>query len=111
MLGRLKSDQGQLFYEFRLGDAVPEAHLVRKIDTALELSWLRTELASHCSSTGRVDRSGLMIRMLPVEASLTILHGILSTSPGSQKSSGGAHPVMRRFGACRALLRDLYQRP
>jgi hypothetical protein len=24
MMGRLKSDQGQLFYEFRLGDAVPE---------------------------------------------------------------------------------------
>ena len=24
MMGRLKSDQGQLFYEFRLGDAVPQ---------------------------------------------------------------------------------------
>ncbi len=33
MMGRLKRDQGQLFYEFRLGDAVPEDHLVRKIDT------------------------------------------------------------------------------
>jgi hypothetical protein len=31
MMGRLKSDQGQLFYEFRLGDAVPEDHMVRKI--------------------------------------------------------------------------------
>jgi hypothetical protein len=30
MMGRLKSDQGQLFYEFRFGDAVPEDHLVRK---------------------------------------------------------------------------------
>jgi hypothetical protein len=40
MMGRLKSDQGQLFYEFHLGDAVPEDHLVRKIDTALDLSWL-----------------------------------------------------------------------
>ncbi|KRR08295.1 hypothetical protein CQ12_40915 [Bradyrhizobium jicamae] len=47
MMGRLKSDQGQLFYEFRLGDAVPEDHLVRKIDTALDLSWLRSELAPH----------------------------------------------------------------
>ena len=44
MMGRLKSDQGQLFYEFHLGDAVPEDHLVRKIDTALDLSWLRGEL-------------------------------------------------------------------
>jgi hypothetical protein len=34
MMGRLKSDQGQLFYEFHLGDAVPEDHLVRKIDAA-----------------------------------------------------------------------------
>ena len=33
MMGRLKSDQGQLFYEFHLGDAVPEDHLVRKIDS------------------------------------------------------------------------------
>jgi hypothetical protein len=28
MMGRLKNDQGQLFYEFRLGDAVPEDHMV-----------------------------------------------------------------------------------
>jgi hypothetical protein len=47
MMGRLKSDQGQLFYEFHLGDAVPEDHLVRKIDAALDLSWLRGELAPH----------------------------------------------------------------
>jgi transposase len=67
MMGRLKSDQGQLFYEFRLGDAVPEDHLVRKIDAALDLSWLRGELASHYSPMGRpsVDPE-LMIRMLVV---------------------------------------------
>jgi len=46
MMGRLKSDQGQLFYEFHLGDAVPEDHLVRKIDAALDLSWLRSELCT-----------------------------------------------------------------
>src|SRR5512144_3250279 len=67
MMGRLKSDQGQLFYEFRLCDAVPEDHLVRKIDTALDLSWLRGELAPHYSSMGRpsIDPE-LMIRMLVV---------------------------------------------
>src|SRR4051812_5150080 len=53
MMGRLKSDQGQLFYELHLSDAVPEDHLVRKIDAALDLSWLRTELAPHYSSMGR----------------------------------------------------------
>src|SRR6478736_5789635 len=67
MMGRLKSDQGQLFYEFHLGDAVPEDHLVRKIDAALDLSWLRSELAAHYSSMGRpsIDPE-LMIRMLVV---------------------------------------------
>ncbi|MGY3146642.1 transposase [Bradyrhizobium sp. USDA 3397] len=67
MMGRLKSDQGQLFYEFHLSDAVPEDHLVRKIDTALDLSWLRSELAPHYSSMGRpsIDPE-LMIRMLIV---------------------------------------------
>ncbi len=48
MMGRLKSDQGQLFYEFHLSDAVPEDHLVRKIDTC-------TSLFVHGSP---VDRSG-----------------------------------------------------
>src|SRR5881296_2617644 len=67
MMGRLKSEQAQLFYQFQLDDAVPEDHLVRKIDTALDLSWLRSELAPHYSSVGRpsIDPE-LMIRMLIV---------------------------------------------
>jgi transposase len=41
--------------------------MVRKIDTALDLSWLRSELAPHYSSMGRpsIDPE-LMIRMLIV---------------------------------------------
>ena len=67
MMGRLKSDQGQLFYKFHWADAVPEDHLVRKIDAGLDLSWLRGELAPHYSSVGRpsIDPE-LMIRMLVV---------------------------------------------
>jgi transposase len=67
MMGRLKNDQAQLFYEFHLSDAIPEDHLVRKIDAALDLSWLRGELAPHYSSMGRpsIDPE-LMIRMLVV---------------------------------------------
>src|SRR5713101_4726654 len=67
MMGRLKSEQAQLFYQFKLDDAVPEDHLVRKIDAALDLSWLRSELAPHYSSMGRpsIDPE-LMIRMLVV---------------------------------------------
>jgi transposase len=39
---------GSSWSQLRSGD-----HLVRKIDAALDLSWLRSELAPHYSSTGR----------------------------------------------------------
>jgi len=45
MMGRLKGDQGQLFYEFHIDDAVPADHTVRAIDAVLDLSWVRAELA------------------------------------------------------------------
>jgi hypothetical protein len=38
MMGRLNRDQGQLIYEFRLDEVVPEDHLVRKIGAVLDLS-------------------------------------------------------------------------
>src|SRR6476659_6528376 len=67
MIGRLKSDQGQLFYVSHLGDAVPEDHLLRKSATALDLSLLRIELAPYYSSMGRPSiYPELMIRMLVV---------------------------------------------
>jgi hypothetical protein len=44
MMGRLKSEQGQLFYQFNLEDAVPDDHLVRRIYADLDLSWLRLHL-------------------------------------------------------------------
>jgi transposase len=67
MMGRPKSEQGQLFYQFNLADAVPYDHLVRRIGAALDLTWLRSELASHYSLMGRpsIDPE-LMIRMLVV---------------------------------------------
>jgi hypothetical protein len=37
MMGRENNnDQGHLFYEFRLDEAVPDDHLVRKIDGVLD---------------------------------------------------------------------------
>jgi transposase len=65
MMGRQNNDQGHLFYEFRLDEAVPNDHLVRKIDAVLDLSWVHTELAPHYPTLGRpsVDPV-LMIRML-----------------------------------------------
>src|SRR5674476_1619646 len=65
MMGRQNNDQGPLFYEFRLAEAVPDDHLVRKIDAVLDLSWVHAELARHYPALGRpsVDPV-LMIRML-----------------------------------------------
>jgi transposase len=65
MMGRQNNDQGPLFYEFCLDEAVPDDHLVRKIDAVLDLSWVYAELAPQYPTLGRpsVDPV-LMIRML-----------------------------------------------
>jgi len=65
MMGRQNSDQGHLFYEFCLDEAVPDDHLVRKIDAVLDLSWVYAELAPHYPTLGRPSIDPvLMIRML-----------------------------------------------
>jgi hypothetical protein len=53
MMGRRNQTQGQLFYEFRLDDVVPDDHLVRKIGAVLDLSWVHAELAPYYSELGR----------------------------------------------------------
>ena len=40
MMGRLKDEQEQLFYEFCLDEVVPDDHLVRGIAGVLDLSWV-----------------------------------------------------------------------
>jgi transposase len=52
----------------------PKTHLVRKIEAALDLTWLHGELAPHYSSMGRpsIDPE-LMIRMLVVGYVFAIL--------------------------------------
>ena len=64
MMGR-QNEPDRLFYEFSFESHLPAQHLLRRIDALLDLSFLRTELASFYSSTGRpsVDPE-LMIRML-----------------------------------------------
>ena len=65
MLGRQESGQGQFFYAFDLDKVVPPDHLVRQIDSLLDLSWVHSELASFYSHTGRPSIDPvLMIRML-----------------------------------------------
>jgi transposase len=65
MMGRQNADQGPLFYEFCLDEAVPDDHLARKIDAVLDLSWVYAELAPHYPTLGRPSIDPvLMIRML-----------------------------------------------
>ena len=65
MMGRLKNDQGQLFYSFCLEEVVPDDHLVRGIAAVLDLSWVHAELAPYYPSIGRPSIDPvLMIRML-----------------------------------------------
>jgi transposase len=66
MMGR-QVEAARLFYEFSLERHVPSDHLLRRLDEALDLSWLRAELAPLYSVTGRpsIDPD-LMIRMFLV---------------------------------------------
>ena len=65
MMGRRSRDQGQLFYAFRLDEAVPDDHLVRQIAAFVDLSWVYGELAPYYSAIGRPSIDPvLMIRML-----------------------------------------------
>jgi transposase len=73
MMGRLNHDQQQLFYSFRLDEAVPDDHPVRNIAAVLDLSWVHSELAPFYPKLGRpsVDPE-LMIRMLIIGYVLAI---------------------------------------
>ena len=52
MMGEPLGRQDRLFYEFDLEDMVPGDHLLRRIDAALELSWLRSELTPYYTTEG-----------------------------------------------------------
>lgn len=67
MMGARGGSQGRLFYDFCLEDVVPADHFLRKIDAALDLGWLRSELAPFYSHLGCPSVCPeLMIRMLIV---------------------------------------------
>ena len=67
MMGRRDGGQGQFFYSFDLDRVVPPDHLVRQIDSILDLSWVHKELSPYYSHTGRPSIDPvLMIRMLLV---------------------------------------------
>src|ERR1700688_1388071 len=65
MMGSQTDDQGHLFYDFRLDEAVPDDHPVRKIAAVLDLSWVYGELAPYYPTLGRPSIDPvLMLRML-----------------------------------------------
>ena len=66
MMGR-QVGEAQLFYIFSVDRHVPADHLLRRVDSVLDLSFIRSSLAEHYSHTGRpsIDPE-LMIRMLLV---------------------------------------------
>ncbi len=67
MMGRLEREQEQLFYSFRLDEAVPNDHAVRGLAGVLDLSWVHGELAPFYPKIGRPSIDPvLMIRMLVV---------------------------------------------
>ena len=67
MMGPPVGRQDRLFYEFDLEDMVPVDHLLRRIDRALDLSWLRGEMRAHYSHLGCPSVCPeVMVRMLLV---------------------------------------------
>jgi transposase len=67
MMGEPVGRQDRLFCEFDLEDVVPADHLLRRVDAALDLGWLREEMAPHYSHLGCPSVCPeLMVRMLLV---------------------------------------------
>jgi len=67
MMGEPVGRQDRLFYEFDLEAMVPGDHLLRRIDAALDVSWLRGEMKTHYSHLGCPSICPeLMVRMLIV---------------------------------------------
>jgi len=67
MMGKQNNDQDKLFYSFNLEEMVPSNHLLRHINTILDLKDLRSHLEPFYSPIGRpsIDPE-LMIRILLV---------------------------------------------
>ena len=57
MMGEPVGWQDRLFYEFDLEDMVPGDHLLRRVDAALDLRWLRGEMKAHYSPLSAALRS------------------------------------------------------
>ena len=106
MMGRREVGQGQFFYSFDLDKVVPPDHLVRQIDTVLDLSWVHRELAPYYSHTGRPSIDPvLMIRLLIVG----YVFAIRSERPFAiVPQSSIAMPARSKCSAARTRLRGRF---
>jgi len=131
MMGQLPAGQNALFYEFCLEKHVPPDHLLRRIDTFLDLDNLRQHLTTFYSTTGRpsVDPE-LMIRMLIVgycfgirserrlceEVHLNLAYrwfcrlGLEGEVPDHSTFSKNRHGRFRDSGAFRIVFEDVVAR-
>src|ERR1700745_2824787 len=66
MMGRREVGQDQFFYAFDLDKVVPPDHLVRQIDSVLDLSWVHKELSSFYSHTGRPSIDRVCVIRMPI---------------------------------------------
>ena len=99
MMGELPPAQNELFYDFCLEKFVPEDHLLRHIDSLLDLSRLRHHLKPFYSRTGRpsVDPE-LMVRMLIIGYCFGIRHvWNWCNSLFDTKQTGESPRVLRRL--------------
>ena len=118
MMGRREGGQGQFFYAFDLDKVVPADHLVRQVDSVIDLSWVHKELAPYYSDTGRPSIDpGLMIRMLIVGYVFGIrserrICGKVQVKPCLslllQARHRGRHDVFARAMRCATYLRALW---
>lgn len=54
LLGHQKRWQEDLFVASSLSSLIPDDHILKRVDTVLDLSWLRAEVADlYCSHNGR----------------------------------------------------------
>jgi transposase len=54
MIGRQDRSQGTIFIMGSLGDLVPEDHILKRVDRAMDFSWLREEVRDcYCETNGR----------------------------------------------------------
>ena len=109
-MGRLKSEQGQLFYEFHLGDAVPEDHLVRVVERVIEQIDLTSLLAKYKGGGTSSYHPKMMLKVM-VYAYAEKIYSSRKIAKGLRENvnfmwiRGGQQPDFRTINNFRSVVR------